>query len=239
MKNESKISPVLCHLAWLAERINDPVNDGRAKDAALLVFNAAAMLQWRFVAPLSRSDMVWDDGHRAEAAEVIDHLVWSTQKIVSQAAHAKSAQDKSLRAKLTTQIRKVIKTLSRSLPITPPEPARLLELEASPNVRELLDELLQAHERKYAAVIAKGRHAAAKGSGGADAALNEAVAGLIYAHDPAREADTSPSLRRSLAQMSAGFFKTVIDIHPDDFAPAQRKRLLRLAETLVEDAAAS
>jgi hypothetical protein len=37
--------------------------------------------------------------------------------------------------------------------------------------------------------------------------------------------------------MAAGFFKTAAEIQPEDILPASRKRLLGLANSLVEDAA--
>jgi hypothetical protein len=237
MEYESRIAPVLGHLAWLAERITDEVNDGRAHDAALLAYNAAVMLQWRFVAPVSHADTVLDETGRREAAEVIDSFVRSAEKIEAKAEHADGEQDKVLRAKLVTDIRRILKTLPRLLLVANPEPIRLPELETSPNIRVLMDEFLAVHAQHYAEAILKGRIAGAKGGSGPEAAMNEAIAGLIYAHDDAREADMTPSLRRSLAQMAAGFLKTAVEIQPEDLPSASRKRLLRLADVLVEDAA--
>ncbi len=42
MENESRVTPVLGHLAWLLDRIDAPVNANRLRDAALLTYNAAA-----------------------------------------------------------------------------------------------------------------------------------------------------------------------------------------------------
>jgi hypothetical protein len=237
MEYESRIAPVLGHLAWLAERITDEANTGRAHDAALLTYNAAVMLQWRFVAPVSSADTIFDETNRRKAAEVIDKLVKSAEKIVAKAEGADSEQDIVLRAKLVADIRRVLKKLPGLLSVANPEPTRLRELEASPNIRALMDEFLAVHAEQYAEAILQGRIAGMKGGSGPEAAMNEAIAGLIYAHDDAREADTTPGLRRSLAQMAAGFFKTAVEIQPEDLLPASRKRLLGLADALVEDAA--
>ena len=237
MNYESRIAPVLGHLAWLAERITDEANNGRAHDAALLTYNAAVMLQWRFVAPVSSADTVFDETSRREAAEIIDKFVKSAEKIVAKAEGADSEQDIVLRAKLVADIRRILKTLPRLLAVANLEPTRLPELETSPNVRALMDEFLAVHAEQYAEAILQGRIAGMKGGSGPEAAMNEAIAGLIYAHDDAREADMTPSLRRSLAQMAAGFFKTAVEIQPEDILPASRKRLLRLANSLVEDVA--
>jgi hypothetical protein len=217
------MQPILGHLAWLAERIEDPVNDGRLQDAALLVFNAAVMLQWRFLAPVSYADTIG--------------FVESAEKIVAKAENADSEQDKPLRSRLGAHIRKVLRTLPRLLLVANPKPSRLPELESSPKVRELMDEFLAVHAEQYAGAILQGRLTAAKGGSGPDAAMKEAIAGLIYIHDDARETDMTPGLRRSLAQMAAGFFKTTVEIPPADLPPARRRRLLRLADGLVESAA--
>ncbi len=237
MHTESRMQPILGHLAWLAERIEDPVNDGRLQDAALLVFNAAVMLQWRFLAPVSYADTIRDMRSRVEAAEVIDGFVESAEKIVAKAENADSEQDKPLRSRLGAHIRKVLRTLPRLLLVANPKPSRLPELESSPKVRELMDEFLAVHAEQYAGAILQGRLTAAKGGSGPDAAMKEAIAGLIYIHDDARETDMTPGLRRSLAQMAAGFFKTTVEIPPADLPPARRRRLLRLADGLVESAA--
>lgn len=240
MEYESRIAPVLGHLAWLAERIPDPANDGRAHDAALLTYNAAAMLQWRFVAPVSHADLISVEWRRTEAAEAIDKLVTSSEKAVAKAAKSARDQDKRLRAQLVTEINKVVEVVARSLQIALPTPTRMLELESSPNVRELLDEFLAAHAEQYAAAILEGRIAAAKREAGPDAALKEAIAGLIYIHDDAREAGMSPGLRRPLTQMAAGFFKTAVEQQAEESLPAaQKRRLLRLADGLVESAASA
>jgi hypothetical protein len=234
---ESRMRPILGHLAWLAERIEDPVNDGRLRDAALLTYNAAVMLQWRFVAPVSTEDTIRDMGLRVEAAEAIDGLVVAAEKIVAKADGADSEQDKVLRSRLKAYIRKVLKTLPRLLLAGNPEPVRVLELETSPNVRELMDEVLAVYAEEYSEAITKGRLIGAKGGSGPDAAMSEAIAGLVYVHDDARETDMAPSLHHSFTQMAAGFFKTAAEIQPDNLPLASRKRLLRLADSLVEDAA--
>jgi hypothetical protein len=239
MKRDSQIGAVLAHLAWLAERINDPINAGRLQDAALLTYNAAVMLQWRFVAPLSYADTIQDTGSQVEAAEAISRLVTSAEKVVAKAEHADNAQDKVLRAKLVTDIRRAIKTLPILLSVANPKPTRLPELETSPKIRALMDEFLAAHAEEYAEAISIGRLVAARGGSGPAATMNEAIAGLIYIHDDARDADMTPGLHRSLAQMAAGFFKTAVEIQPDDLPAASRKRLLRLADGLVESAASA
>ena len=107
MDYQSRIEPILGHLAWLAERIEDSTNDGRAYDAAVLTYNAAAMLQWYFVAPVSYADTIRDDRTRAEAAELIDDLVTASRRIVTQAKDATKKEDEALRDRLTKQINKV------------------------------------------------------------------------------------------------------------------------------------
>ena len=187
MVSESRVRPILDHLAWLAERIDDSVNAGRAYDAAVLTYNAAVMLQWQYVAPQSYADTITHEATRIEAADLIDRLVQASEKIVAKAERGIGDHDAALRDKLAAEIRKVLRTLPALFHLAGPTPARMPELEKSPNVRELLDEFLSAHAEQYTDAILKGRIAAAKGEVGPDAALKEAIAGLIFMHDRARD----------------------------------------------------
>jgi len=220
MHENSYISPILAHLAWLADRMPDSVNNGRVRDAALLTYSAAVMLQWRYVAPVSHADLIPTDWLRVEAAEAIDGLVKLSEKAVAKAGDADGDRDNRLRTQLVNKINKTIRIVARALQIARPTPARMPELESSPNVRELIDEFLAAHAEQYADAIEEGRLRAARREAGPDAALKEAIAGLIYIHDDARKADMTPGLRRSLARMAAGFFKTAVEIQPDDLPAA-------------------
>jgi hypothetical protein len=241
MDGESRLKPILGHLAWLADRIDDPVNDGRLKDAALLTYNAAAMLQWRFVFPVSWSDQIRNVDDRWEASGIIDGLVTSAEKIVAKADDAGGAdqgRDKRLRSQLVAEITRSLQRLQELLLTGESVPARMPALEETPNARKLLDEFLAAHAEQYAAAIEKGRLAAAKREVAPAAALKEAIAGLIYIHDHAREAEMSPGLRRPLTQMAAGFFKSAVEWQAEKgLSPARKERLLRLANALVESAA--
>lgn len=232
MASESRLRPILGHLAWLADRIEDPVNDGRLKDAALLTYNAAAMLQWYFVAPSGYTDTITTGWLRAEVADAINRLVISAEKTTAQADHTDSDNDKRLRGRLVTEIKKVLWSVQRALGIADPMSARMPELEKPPNLKQLLDDFLAAHAEKYRGAIAKGQRIGAKGSSAPNAAINEAIAELIYIHDDARETDMSPALRQLLAQMATGFFKTAVEMLPEDVPHSLRKRLARCAEAL-------
>lgn len=237
MEYESRIAPVLGHLAWLAERIPDPANDGRAHDAALLTYNAAAMLQWRFVAPVSHADTVFDETSRREAAEVIDDLVRSSRTIVTRAAKvASAAEDTEIREQLSRKINKAIKDLGRLMPQLSVTPDRQPELEEAANLRELMDEFLAAHADEYAAAIATGKAMAAKSTPGPETALNHAFAVWIYSQDAARRGSLPPDLQSGIARIAAGLFKTAVGMQSNDVPPDQKRQLARLADLLVAEA---
>ena len=113
------------------------------------------------------------------------------------------------------------------------------ELEAPPNIRELLGEALATHANEHADAIAKGKHIAAKGGIGPYKAVTEALAELAYVCDRAGDAGMPPNLRRPLTQMAAGFLKTAVEIKSEDFSPALKRRLVRRAETLITSATPS
>jgi hypothetical protein len=236
MDYESRIEPILGHLAWLAERIADSANDGRAYDAAVLTYNAAAMLQWYFVAPVSYADTIRDDRTRAEAAELIDDLVTASRRIVTQAKDATKKEDEALRDRLTKQINKVVKNLPRMFLASTPTPERMPELEEFSGIRHLMDEFLEAHKEEYGLAIEKGRVTVSRSDTGPDAALDEAIASLIYVHEPNTATAANPNFRHPLAKMAAGFFKTAVDMPPEEFSGRERKWWRMMADLLVAEA---
>jgi len=239
MESESRLRPILGHLAWLAESVATPANRGRAYDAAVLTYNAAARLQWYFVFPVSDLDTTANPAARDEAAGLIDGLVEAARKAVT-SAKDNATQDERIRSRLSRAIRKVVDKIPYLLLVGNPVPKWLPELQLAPDIAGLMDEFLAAHAEQHAAAILEGRIAAAKGVASPDAALKEAIAGLIYIHDDACEADMSPGLRRPLTQMAAGFFKTALEQQATEgLSPARKQRLLRLADSLVQSAASA
>lgn len=236
MEYESRISPVLGHLAWLAERIDSKANRGRAYDAAVLTYNAAAMLQWHFVLPVSYADVIRDAGQRAEAAGLIDSLVTTARKLVTEAKDAPGKTDDEIRERLRKLIDKTIEKLRRLFLALTPEPERVPELEEFSSLRALMDAFLDAHKEDFGPAIAKGRALGSKVGTGPEAALDEAVAGLVYVHEPGTKTTANPKDQRALAQMAAGFFKTAVDIQPDELSGRERKWWRKMADTLVAEA---
>jgi len=239
MNGPSRIRPVLCHLKWLAENVDTPANQGRAYDAAVLTYNAATTLQWYFVFPVSDLDTTANPAAHDEAAGLIDGLVKTARKTVT-SAKDDATQDERIRSRLSRAIRKVVDKIPYLLLVGNPVPEWLPELQLAPDIAGLMDEFLAVHAEQHAAALLEGRIAAAKGVAGPHTALKEAIAGLIYIHDDAREADMSPGLRRPLTQMAAGFFKTAVEQQAEEsLPPAQKRRLLQLADGLVESDASA
>jgi hypothetical protein len=237
MEGESRIAPVLGHLAWLAERIDDDINRGRAHDAALLTYNAAVMLQWRFTAPVSYADTIQDPALRSEAAELINDFVNTSRRMVVRAKQdPAAAEDETVRKQLTKKINKVTKNLPRLLLASNPVPERRPEFEEAANLRQLMAEFLTAHKDQYSAAIAKGKALGAKGGTGPEAALNEALAAVIYSQDAAETGSMLPELQSGLSRIAAGFFKTAVDMQPDDMPPEEKRLWRRLADSLVAEA---
>lgn len=237
MEHESRIAPVLSHLAWLAERIPDEANDGRAYDAALLTYSAAAMLQWRFLAPMSFSDTIRDPVWRTEAAELIDDLLNTSRRIVARANKGMAAEeDERLRDQLSKKINKVTKDLPRLLLASNPVPERRPEFEEAANLRQLIDEFLAAHRDEYSEAIAKGKTLGTKGGTGPDAALNEALAAVIYSQDAAKSRSMPPELQSGLAKIAAGFFKTAVSMQLEDMPNADKRLLRQCADSIMADA---
>lgn len=236
MEYESRISPVLGHLLWLAERIDSKANRGRAHDAAVLTYNAAAMLQWHFMLPASYADTIRDADQRAEAAKLIDDLVTTARKLVTEAEDATRKSDDEIRERLKKLINRTIEKLRRLFLALTPEPKRVPGLEEFSSLRTLMDAFLDVHKENFGPAIAKGRALGSKGGTGPDAALDEAIAGLIYVYEPDTKTTANPKFQRSLAQMAAGFFKTAVDMQPEELSGRERKWWRRMADLLVAEA---
>ena len=234
VERNSSLLPVIGHLAWLGERIGDPVNAGRLKDGSLLAYNAATMLQWRFMTSLDQVGF----GHAeatAEAAQVIGRFVADIGKIVDQAELQDDTDDSEARKKVAAKIQKTITRLTVVLNLDTPVPVRVPDLETKPSLKGLMDEFLAkyADDRQYVDAIKKGKLAATK-AGGPDSAINEAIAQLVWLNDLDSSA-MLPEDRRILAQIVTGFYKYVVDeMLPKEYSPASKKRLMRVADSLIE-----
>jgi len=237
MESESRLWPILGHLAWLAENVDTPSNRGRAHDAAVLTYNAAARLKWHFVFPVSDMDTTADPAAHDEAAGLIDGLVMTARKAVT-SAKDDATQDERIRSRLSRAIRRVVDKIPYLLLVGNPVPKWLPELQLAPDIAGLMDEFLGAHYGQYGPAIAKGKASANIQRMGPDAAVQEAIAWLAYAHSPTYAATATPKERNGLAQMAAGYLKTAVDMQRESHVPApKRRRLQDLAQRLVEEAA--
>lgn len=237
MTNAPEIRPILCHLAWLAENVDKPANRGRAYDAALLTYNAAAMLQWRFVFPMTDLDTPANPESRNEAASLIDALVTTARKTVT-TAKDNAAEDERFRRRLSRAIRKVVERLSGLMLVGNPVPEWLPELQSAPDIAGLMDEFLKAHRVAHGPAIAKGKASADTERTGPNAAIHEAIAWLVYAYSPEYTASGRPKERNVVAQMAAGYLKTAVELQSGSDLPAtKRRRLQDLSQCLVEQSA--
>ena len=234
---ESNLLPILDHLAWLAECVADKANTGRAFDAALMTYNAAVMLEWRFRFPLGDWALPPDSPEWAEAAELMDKLSMSSRAIIEQVTAATKKKDDDYRAKLRTLIKRVLKKLPAVLSVRTPKAVYMPALNWSPNVRQLIQEFLDAHRHERADAIKKGWAAGKAASVGPEAALSEAIASILYVHTSQVMTAQSADLRRSLGQMAAGFLETALEDLPDGLSAARRKRWRLLAKWLASDRA--
>lgn len=235
LAGESNLLPILDHLAWLGERVADRVNVGRVYDAALLTYNAAVMLEWRFRFPLGDWALPPDSPEWAKAAELMDEFSMSSRAIVEKVETAPKKAADAYRPKLRAHIKRVLMRLPDLLSVRTPTPAYMAALNESPDIRFLMQEFLDAHRHEYADAIKKGLAAGKAESVGPEAALSEAIASLLYVHTSQGMAAQSADLRRSLGQMAAGFLETAVEDLPDGVSAVQKKRWRRLAKWLATD----
>jgi hypothetical protein len=228
----SAIKPILGHLAWLAKNIDTPANSGRAYDAALLTYNAAAILQWRFVFPVSDLDTSQNGEYRLKIMRLIKALVKTSRELVEDAKDT-VGDDVPLRRRLARAIRTVVSRIPALLPTVSPTPQLMPELQLAPDVVRLLDEFLDAHHDRYREAVARGRAAARTERTGQAAAIQEAVAWLAYSHSSGYATARTREEHGVLAQLAAGYLKTAVEMPLDgDVLAAETRSLRDLAQSL-------
>jgi hypothetical protein len=135
MAEESKISTVLNHLAWLREQLGSEVNRGNAHAGALLTYNAAAMLQWHFVFPSTDQDRIPALPDRKRVARLIDDFVWNVRGLYLEAKALRDSGKQGGKASgaviggLVKQIAKLLRGIPKFTNIPEPSPVRCVELE--------------------------------------------------------------------------------------------------------------
>jgi hypothetical protein len=237
MDSQSRIAPILGHLDWLAANMDSPVNEGRAYDAALLTYNAAGILQWRFMIPLASQDSSKDHSKSERVGKAIDNLVVSSRRMVEQIRDGESDRDDEFRRVLKSDIERAVSEISAVLSVVPVR-RRVQALEESPDVRKLLTEVLTVYAGTHADAIARGRVAATSVDLSSEAAIKDALVSVIFANvfqNVIEEQVASGAFKSS----AAGFFKTAVDFdaYVQDEVDPQAGYLQWLANLLMADAA--
>ncbi len=230
MRTDPTVERTLRHLAWLADRISDRENPWPLKDAALLAYNAAAMLQWGLVTTLNGSDVNPVGLTREQCLQAASEFSSGMERIVHTTDNVTPEQSKTLQKQIVARIEKVSTNMWWALCRGSMVPARMPELEKTIEVTELLEGYLAAHAETHKAEIEKG-WLRAKKNDGPDAAMNQALAALIYTNSSACKSALPPDAQKSLQRMAAGFFKIAVDdLTAEDIAPAVKRRLSRRAD---------
>lgn len=236
MFEDSKVRPILNHLAWLSKVMPKPINSGRAINAANLTYTAATMLQWRFIAPIAEVDRVLQKPFWQIADTTIANLVTTAEELVREAMQCNEAEDRELRQRLAAEIEKSLKVLAGCFPGPEASPVRSPEIEAPPNVTRLMEEYLQIEGKKHPDATAAGELEAQET--GPEHIRREAIANLIATAKRCSDPDVGPELALPLTQMAAGFLITASEMQPDDETAGGWNNLRELAELFSPDEAA-
>jgi hypothetical protein len=239
MKHDSYVAKVLAHFAWLEADLQEH-GDQRRQDAlrsALLTYNAAVMLQWRIVCPLSSADMIQNPREQQAVTVLVRELLDSSRKAVTdlEAAVSKNVAG-SLKA-LRKGIRKALAGLPPLFRLAEPKAARLTQLERNPDIPQLIREYMAEHERELEAT--RTTTAAVLASEGPDAAIREAIAQLIVstADNGNTMVLSDPEARRASIRMAKGLLKTAVDLKSEDHDSPELRPLKDLADAMLVDTA--
>jgi hypothetical protein len=214
MADKSEIKRVLEHLAWLKEQVGEEVNRDRAYDAALLTYNAAVMLQWHFVMPMSEADQIQNEADRKKAAKLIDDFVKSVRTLVEKSKHARP--DTEPMAKCREELLSLFKTLLKRLPkklgLARVAISRDSSLEPPPRLRALLSRWLEDHSEQLQLEITAGRNLAHEDRDDSRRPFSATVADVVLAIDSPACSRMSSATRDVVRQIAAGTLATEIEM---------------------------
>lgn len=231
MAETLNISTILDHLAWLREQLGVEVNRGNAHAGALLVYNAAAMLQWKFVFPSGDQDRIDDAADRNRAAKLIDDFVWEVRglhqeaKALDASGRPKSTATKSVLDRLTTQLTKVLRQLPKLAGLPEPSPVRDIGLEQEIETGDLVGDWVRSrHEPK--AATSKGGVAPGPRSG-----LLSTMAGVVFVQQPQQGAAAERTAAAS-ADIVAAFLGLAVEEHVQGLPARSAERTTALGQDL-------
>ncbi len=235
MADEFKIKRVLEHLAWLNEQVGEEVNRDRVYDAALLTYNAAVMLQWHFVMPMSEADQIQNEADRKKAAKLIDDFVWGIKRVFEQAESQRTSPPVEAAGvprspkKLENLVAGILRDLPPLFGLESLKPVRFRDLERTQDYAKLLRDWVSNHPR--ALTTDRGPLAASLRKS-AGAGLRGSLAAVFLAQDPAKMKACPPHVRRAFRETLAGFVEFDAGEAAGRSRGTAKKRWLELAKSL-------
>lgn len=212
MAETLNISTILNHLAWLREQLGVEVNRGNAHAGALLTYNAAAMLQWRFVFPSGDEDRIEDADDRIRAAKLIDDFVWEVRglhqeaKALDESGRPKRTATQAVLDKLTAQLTKLLRQLPKIAGLHEPRPEREVGLEQEIQTGELVGDWVRS-QRGPRGATSKGGVAAGPRSG-----LLSTMAGVVFVQQP-QQGPAAERIAAASADIVAAFLGLAVEEH--------------------------
>lgn len=235
MPSSPKIKPALEHLAWLKEQVWADINQHRAYDAALLTYNAAAMLQWHFVMPACDADQIQDDATRKKAAKLIDDFLWAVKAVYEKASGLKArgggkgSAGEACRKELQDEIARLLKRLPRLFGLSAIAPVRHPDLERTQDHAQMLRDWVRSHPRALSSDRGPVHADLSEGPG---AGLRRVIAGMLVANNSSSMKPCPPKTRRTFRRILAGFVGFYFDEAADRRRGVGKRRLKELAQSM-------
>ena len=235
MASKSKIKPILEHLAWLNEQAGMEINRDRVYDAALLTWNAAHMLQWHFVMPISEADQIGERAARDKAAKLIDDFVWAMKAVFEKAEALKECgvhraeKANECRAELQKRIGILLRRLPDLFALESPKPVRLPELERTEDHAKLLQKWVIDHPRSTATDRGQLHQELEAGPG---AGIRRIIGGLFVANASTEMNTSRPRVRRIFRQTLAAFAEFDCGEAAERSRGTAKKRFLELSRSI-------
>lgn len=218
------LSVILNHLEWLRGQLGLEINRCNADSGALLAYNAAAMLQWRFVFPSSDQDRIADASDRRRAAKLIDDFVWKIRelqletKAVGSFGLPPTITREPVLDRLTTILTRIVRQLPKLIGLPKPYPAREVGLEQELDAESLLRDWIRGRRGSGTTKSDVPKGLASQRSG-----LLTTMAAAVFTQQPQQ----GPAIERSATAsvgIVAAFLELAVDAHVQGLPTPSAKR---------------
>jgi hypothetical protein len=231
--SDSVIARLLGHLAWWEKTLRDSTGSATPHRKALLVLNAATLLEWHFTVPGKDSREQFQNAKaREKAGKVIRELIEVAREAVAKTEGATGAKVEKQLGKLADATAKAVKKLGK-LYHCAANTGRCAEFEKPLKPAALISAWLAANSGGAPEAAAGGNRGPVLGGGGGELVLKTLLP-AITAEKLFDEGKLSAEAYTAVRQASADFLEDAVAIAADRSKGAAKKRWRQVGRPAAE-----